>query len=88
MNEANQHEARRVAVVTGASRGLGEVIAGVLVDRGYDIVIGARDGRPLADIGWTGNHRVSNRWPGAHLAGPRSCRSQATSRTPRCASVS
>jgi NAD(P)-dependent dehydrogenase (short-subunit alcohol dehydrogenase family) len=48
MNEANHHEARRVAVVTGASRGLGEVIAGVLVDRGYDLVIGARAAGPLA----------------------------------------
>jgi NAD(P)-dependent dehydrogenase (short-subunit alcohol dehydrogenase family) len=33
----------RVALVTGASRGLGEVIAGVLADRGYDLVIGGRD---------------------------------------------
>jgi len=33
----------RVALVTGASRGLGLVIGGVLADRGYDLVIGARD---------------------------------------------
>jgi NAD(P)-dependent dehydrogenase (short-subunit alcohol dehydrogenase family) len=36
-------ESNRVAVVTGASRGLGEVIARVLVERGHDLVIGARD---------------------------------------------
>jgi len=45
MNEAN-----RVAIVTGASRGLGEVIAGVLAQRGYDLVIGARDGGPLRRV--------------------------------------
>lgn len=33
----------RVAIVTGASRGLGEVIARVLSERGYDLVIGARE---------------------------------------------
>jgi NAD(P)-dependent dehydrogenase (short-subunit alcohol dehydrogenase family) len=32
----------RVGIVTGASRGLGAVIAQVLVDRGYDLVVGAR----------------------------------------------
>jgi NAD(P)-dependent dehydrogenase (short-subunit alcohol dehydrogenase family) len=33
----------RVAIVTGASRGLGRVIARVLAERGYGLVIGARD---------------------------------------------
>ena len=36
-------EGKRVGLVTGASRGLGLVIAKVLVARAYDVVIGARD---------------------------------------------
>ena len=36
-------DATQVAIVTGASRGLGEVIARVLAERGHDLVIGARD---------------------------------------------
>ena len=40
-------EANRVALVTGASRGLGEVIARVLTQRGYDLVIGSRDEEAL-----------------------------------------
>src|SRR5258707_1287714 len=42
--------ANRVAIVTGASRGLGAAIARVLADRGSDLVIGARSGEPLADV--------------------------------------
>jgi NAD(P)-dependent dehydrogenase (short-subunit alcohol dehydrogenase family) len=38
----------RVAIVTGASRGLGRVIAGVLSRGGYDLVIGARNEAMLA----------------------------------------
>jgi NAD(P)-dependent dehydrogenase (short-subunit alcohol dehydrogenase family) len=38
----------RVGVVTGGSRGLGLVIARVLAQRGYDLVIGAREEAPLA----------------------------------------
>ncbi len=36
-------ESTRVALVTGASRGLGVVIARVLAERGYSLVIGGRD---------------------------------------------
>jgi len=40
----------RVAIVTGASRGLGEVIARVLARRGFDLVVGARNRGPLEDV--------------------------------------
>ena len=39
----------RVALVTGASRGLGLVIARVLAKRGYGVVIGGRDRKALDD---------------------------------------
>ena len=38
---------RRVGLVTGGSRGLGLVIATVLAERGYDVIIGARDASAL-----------------------------------------
>jgi NAD(P)-dependent dehydrogenase (short-subunit alcohol dehydrogenase family) len=41
---------KRVAIITGASRGLGEVIARVLAERGYDLVVGARNPGPLQDV--------------------------------------
>src|SRR5262245_51065489 len=47
---ADMNASKRVAIVTGASRGLGEVIARVLADRGYDLVIGARNPDPLQDV--------------------------------------
>lgn len=40
-------QSNAVAIVTGASRGLGRVIAGVLAKRGYWLVIGGRDGDAL-----------------------------------------
>jgi len=43
-------ESNRVAIVTGASRGLGEVIARVLADRHYDLVVGARSAGALRDV--------------------------------------
>jgi NAD(P)-dependent dehydrogenase (short-subunit alcohol dehydrogenase family) len=42
-------KAARVAIVTGASRGLGNVIARVLAVRGHDLVIGAREKSTLAE---------------------------------------
>ena len=48
---------KRVAIVTGASRGLGAVIARVLADRKYDLVIGARNVEPLEQVADTlGRH--------------------------------
>jgi len=41
-------ESTRVALVTGASRGLGLVIARTLAERGYSLVIGGRDRDALA----------------------------------------
>ena len=41
-------DSNRNALVTGASRGLGLVIARVLAHRGYGLVIGGRDGDALA----------------------------------------
>jgi NAD(P)-dependent dehydrogenase (short-subunit alcohol dehydrogenase family) len=52
----------RVAVVTGASRGLGHVIARVLAERGHDLVIGARSAEALnavaASLSEPGRRRV------------------------------
>jgi NAD(P)-dependent dehydrogenase (short-subunit alcohol dehydrogenase family) len=43
-------QAKRVAIVTGASRGLGAVIAGVLADSGSSVVINARTAEPLQQL--------------------------------------
>jgi len=43
---------KRVAIVTGASRGLGAVIAGVLAERGFDLIVNGRhEGRLLEAAG-------------------------------------
>jgi NAD(P)-dependent dehydrogenase (short-subunit alcohol dehydrogenase family) len=53
-------ERNRVALITGASRGLGAVIAGVLAARGYDLVIGARDAAPLERVAASLRERGGN----------------------------
>jgi NAD(P)-dependent dehydrogenase (short-subunit alcohol dehydrogenase family) len=54
---------RPVAVVTGASRGLGEVIARELAGEGYDLLLAARDARALDRVAesvrrWGGDVRA------------------------------
>jgi NAD(P)-dependent dehydrogenase (short-subunit alcohol dehydrogenase family) len=44
------NDSKRVAIVTGASRGLGEVIARVLAARGFDLVLCARSRGPLEEV--------------------------------------
>jgi NAD(P)-dependent dehydrogenase (short-subunit alcohol dehydrogenase family) len=45
--ERSMKSTNRVAIITGASRGLGAVIAHVLAERGYQLVIAARSAEPL-----------------------------------------
>jgi NAD(P)-dependent dehydrogenase (short-subunit alcohol dehydrogenase family) len=47
---APMSDTNRVALVTGASRGLGTVIARVLAERGYNLVVGARSPAPLREV--------------------------------------
>jgi NAD(P)-dependent dehydrogenase (short-subunit alcohol dehydrogenase family) len=47
---AHMCDTNRVALVTGASRGLGTVIARVLAERGYNLVVGARSPAPLREV--------------------------------------
>lgn len=43
-------EARKVAIITGASRGVGRALALALVRRNYDVVISGRDQAALAEV--------------------------------------
>lgn len=44
----NQDELRRVAVITGSSKGIGKAIALELASKGYNVVLNARDERELS----------------------------------------
>jgi NAD(P)-dependent dehydrogenase (short-subunit alcohol dehydrogenase family) len=50
MHEGDDASGRRVAVVTGASTGLGETLAGFLVERGWAVVITARTAADLTAV--------------------------------------
>ena len=41
----------RIAIITGASRGLGEALAGALAERGWSLVLDARGPADLEDVG-------------------------------------
>ena len=43
-------ESTRVAIITGASRGLGEVLSRLLAGRGYDLVLNARGTERLEEV--------------------------------------
>ena len=43
-------ESTRVAIITGASRGLGELLSGLLAGRGYDLVLNARGAERLEEV--------------------------------------
>ena len=46
-------ESTRVAIITGASRGLGELLSGLLAGRGYDLVLNARGAERLEEVAET-----------------------------------
>ncbi len=52
----------RIAVVTGASRGLGLAFSRVLAEEGFSLALGARDAAAL--------ERIAGELPGSHLAHP------------------
>ncbi len=49
-----------VAIVTGASRGLGLAVAGALADRGWSLVVDARSAQPLHDAATELNARAAS----------------------------
>jgi short-subunit dehydrogenase len=59
-------------LVTGASRGLGAALARVLVDRGYNVMLTARDRKALERVAATLTARSDQRigWTAADLAQP------------------
>jgi short-subunit dehydrogenase len=56
----------RTAIVTGASRGIGRGVAGVLAERGYDLVLTARTEGPLRAAA----DELGARWVAADSADP------------------
>lgn len=46
----NQDELRRVAVITGSSKGIGKAIALEFASKGYNVVLNARDERELSGV--------------------------------------
>ncbi|HEY6738495.1 MAG TPA: SDR family oxidoreductase [Actinopolymorphaceae bacterium] len=60
-NPSHDHRTiRQVAIVTGASRGLGLALAGALADQGWSLVIDARGTEALADAGAELTRRATN----------------------------
>ena len=66
---------RRVALVTGASAGLGAAYCDELARRGYDVVLVARDAQRLQELGerLVRDYRVAVEVLAADLADPSSC---------------
>ena len=54
--------AGQVAIVTGASKGIGLAITTVLADEGVTVVAGAREASPELDALTRSGHRAST-WP-------------------------
>lgn len=57
-----------VAIITGASRGLGRALAGTLAERGWDLVIDARSAGALKQA--EGSWRNARGWPRCPVTSP------------------
>ncbi len=57
----------RVALVTGASRGLGQAVASTLLDHGAHLVLAARDPQPLAEL--VSRFEANRSLPGQQIMG-------------------